>query len=111
METWINARIAKGFNVVVFTLQDNTVTSGAFRNALNALITSNAATVCDDTSCSAGAGAINFTVANLGADSNMGCNGCSGDATYFRDGVHPTVAGNGVYATYLKVALSHYGLQ
>lgn len=93
----VTAAQALGYQVIVWTLEDNSITSNAFRAAYNLLITN-------------GAAGSNYTVANIGADANMGCNGCSSNLTYFRDGVHPTIVGNGVYGvTYLKPALVSLG--
>lgn len=110
MQTWINDRLAKGFQVIVFTLEDNSITSNAFRAAFNSLITTNANYVCDGTSCTLIGGGMNYIVADIGASAEMGTNGSHTDPIYFRDGVHPTVTGNALYAQYYKVAINQLDL-
>jgi hypothetical protein len=110
MQTWISDRLAKGFQVVVFTLEDNSITSNAFRSSFNTLIKNNAQYVCDGTSCTLIGGGMNYIVADIGSSTEMGANGSHSNTTYFRDGVHPTITGNGLYATYYKVAINQIGL-
>ncbi len=97
MLTWVAARQAVGWSVVVFTLSDSSVVDETFRATLNASITG-------------GAVANGYKVADVGSDSHMGCNGCFSDTTYFLDGTHPTVIGNQIYATYLESALTAIGV-
>jgi hypothetical protein len=110
MQTWITDRRAKGFQVIVFTLEDNSITSDAFRSAFNTLIRNSSQYVCDDTSCTLIGGGMDYIVADIGASTEMGTNGSHTDPVYFRDGVHPTVTGNSVYAQYYKVAINQIGL-
>lgn len=96
MLTWVSARKAVGWQVIVFTMESNSAVLESFRTTLNSSITG-------------GAVANGYTVADVGSDSIMGCNGCYSNTTYFLDGIHPTVAGNLIYSGYLATALSALG--
>lgn len=110
MRTWIIDRLAKGFSVIAVTLEDNSITPDAFKVAFNNLITSNAAYVCNGTTCTFVGGGMNYVVADIGSSPEMGTFGTHTNLTYFRDGVHPTITGNALYAQYYKVALNQLGL-
>lgn len=96
--TYAQARIAAGWQVIVFTQPSNSFVTEANRQFVNNGIKSNASQ-------------IGYTVADWGSDANMGCNGCHANRTYFLDGSHPTIAGNDIGAGYLKAALNSLGLQ
>jgi hypothetical protein len=95
----LQARQAAGWtNIIVFTMIDRMGVNESIRAAYNALLIGGASTY-------------GYTVADVGSDPNLGCNGCWSNTTYFQaiDGVHPTAAGQAVYATYLQVKLGLLG--
>jgi len=95
---YIDARVAAGWQVVACTLVSNVFVTETNRSYLNSGLISNAA-------------GHSYTVADAGSDANMGQSGQYSNTTYFRDGSHPTVTGNGVIATYYKAAINSLGLQ
>lgn len=96
--SYIDARVAAGWQVIACTLVSNSLVNETNRSYVNTGLTDNAA----------GHG---YTVADAGSDANMGQSGQYSNTTYFRDGSHPTVTGNGVIATYYKAAINSLGLQ
>lgn len=97
--TYVSNRKAAGWtNIIVLTMTDNTAVSETNRSNYNADLRSNAV-------------ANGYTVADPGADANVGCSGCSASSTYFQsDHVHPTATGHGVMATYLETAMTAVGI-
>lgn len=105
----VAAAKAKGYKVIVATLTDSCHISqgggeASFRGALNSLITG-------------GALANGYTVADYAANGNIGCDGCSLNATYFQTpeggcttgGVHLTAAGVAIQASIMEAAMSSIG--
>lgn len=92
---------AAGFTVIVGTVMDaidlNSGAGATYRSALNASITG-------------GAVANGYSVADVSADANLGCNNCYLDGTYFLpDGVHLTTTGWAKKATYTAPILTALG--
>lgn len=99
LSTYITNRKAAGWkHIAVLTILDASTVSFANTSGLSALIV-------------AGAGAGGYTVADVGSDANLGCNGCHANSTYFQaDGVHPTAVGQALMETYLKTVVNGFGL-
>ncbi len=95
--SYVSAAQGTGFSVVVVTVLSTSAIPNSTRVTLNGLITG-------------GAVANGYTVADAGADAIMGCDGCYANTTYFQaGGVHPTVVGHAIVATYVESALSALG--
>lgn len=94
--SWVSSVKAAGYtNVFVCTMLSETG-QDTFKNTLNGLIRSNAA-------------ADGYTVIDFGADSHMGCDGCSTNSTYFQDGKHPTQTGQNILGGLMLTALQAVG--
>jgi lysophospholipase L1-like esterase len=96
LQTYINARLAVGWKVVVLTCIDRTGINETTRAAYNALITS-----------TYGGGAVpGVAVADVAANANIGANGAASNLTYFMsDGIHLTTAGYAIVAPVVATAI------
>lgn len=94
--SWVSAAKATGYSVVVLTMISK-LGGDTFKNSLNTLILN-------------GAVANGYTVADMTADTHVGCDGCYSNLTYFQaDGIHPTATGESTIAGYLETALQSLG--
>lgn len=90
---------ATGASVVVFTILPANISGmETFRQGLNSLIR--------------GGGACSYTIADVGNDATIGQAGQWSNTTYYQsDGIHPTVAGQTIIATYLLAAWQSLEIQ
>lgn len=130
MQTFINARIAVGWTVVVSTVTSNhyTEVSDPIQSALNGLIKSNATTLCGLNNCSANGGGMNYIASDMTADAGIGCAGCynyvsgtndgsscgtpnpsTGTCPFYND-PHENNVGNATWSQYYYRALVNIGL-
>lgn len=95
LRTYCLARKAAGWKVVVATLTASSESPGE-RDTFNSLVRANWTGYAD-------------ALADVAADSVMGCTGCQNNGTYYQDGVHPTAAGEALVAPYFTAALRSLG--
>ena len=97
MEAYISAAKATGYTVVVQTVISSFNVNNTDRATLNTLIRNNAV-------------ADGYTVMDVAADPNLGCDLCYLSPVYFLDLVHLTYdAGMPIQAAYLKSTLQSLG--
>lgn len=97
LQTYVNARRAVGWKVVILTCIDRTTINETTRAAYNALITS-----------TYGGGAVaGVAVADVASNANIGANGANTNLTYFMaDGIHLTAAGYAIVAPLVSSAIT-----
>jgi trimeric autotransporter adhesin len=85
----------QGYKIIIFSNMDATAGGGDSGKNTNNTAIRNQWTFISD------------AFADVGADPQMGCNGCASNTTYFSDGLHPTDVGQSKIGAIAQRALNH----